>query len=554
MLFRRSRASTKQSELAALFGAPKKLLADSAITAAPDLSTQLVGYLQPSEAAAAAEYARLTRRSCAQFESVEAALGDQRVAVLMLRFAQLSARTLEVIAQSSFEEGRTAAAGLVLTTDAEGEPVDYTVFAHAYRLSLAAAPGLRTALFPWLPGEAYAAEGDGLVLAAEAEPPIVRDALSRDNALLTIGGHSDGIDLQLAAAASMCGVHNWRQTGAGGVAPRCRQRSWCHRRKLPLQEAVIAPATVGPETIRSRVLLLDSCFGLPMSDRLFHRAFSLFNAILTRSLFGAFVTHCDVTFLDLDNTEDLGDALCARDGVGRGLLAHLRKTRRRGDRPVLVGDPALVLRTAGRLVPRIGENGLRDALPFFSAENPDASALAPVFAGEDEAATALSAADRLLVWMAKERKIEDIWIPRIGVEIADDGPACSACSARTRLYASPAHALPHQRHLLLCPVCGIIADRRSTETALLRHDGESVYSLTANFGQPVRAAALRFEAVGGPDAEHPYVVTSVPWPVVAGVPQPSVALALSPPPGMNRITGLFVHDEDVTTLTVLRIV
>jgi hypothetical protein len=122
------------------------------------------------------------------------------------------------------------------------------------------------------------------------------------------------------------------------------------------------------------------------------------------------------------------------------------------------------------------------------------------------------------------------------------------------VFASPAQALPHQRHLLLCPVCGIIADRRGGETVLLRHAGESTYALTATFRQPVRAAALRFEAVGGPDAAQPYSVTSVPWPVVAGVPQPSVALPLPPPPGMNRIMGLFVHDDDVTTLTVLRIV
>jgi hypothetical protein len=537
------------SDLAALFGLPDGARDVADAGTLPDLSAEIVAFDQESESAAAADYARLTRRSCARFDTIEAALGDLRVAVLVLRFSQLSARALTAVANSSFDHGRTAAVGLVLTTDAAGEPFDYSVFATAYRLSLAAPPGPRTVLLPWLPGELYDAGDDGLILAADAPPETLRAVLSRNNALTTIGGHSDGIDLQLAQAASMCGIRRWPENAPGQVVPRCRQRSWCHRRKLPLAEALAAPAVLGPEAIRSRVVLLDSCFGIPFSDRLFHRSFSLFHAMLTGSRFGALITHGDVIFLDLDNTERAGDALRHPCGIGHGLVSHLSQVRERGDRPILFGDPALVLRTADRLIPSPPEpdrsNGVQ---PLFCAHDPAGSLFAAALAGEG---AAVSIEDRLLGWLTSQGKIEELWVPRVGVSSAGMGPACSACGTATRLFASRPGALPAARHLVLCPVCGVIADRRSIETALLSHGPAAVYSLTAAFRQPVRAAALRFESAG--NAGQPYGFASVPWPVSGGVPQSSISLETSPLPGMNRIMGIFVHDDDVTVLTVLQV-
>jgi hypothetical protein len=458
----------------------------------------------------------------------------------------------------------------VLTTDAADQPFDYSVFAIAYRLSLAAPPGPRTALLPWLPGALYDAGNDGLIVAADADPAILRAALSRDNALTIIGGHGDGIDLQVAADSSICGVRSWQASAPGQVVPKCRQRSWCHRRKLPMAEAVLAPATIGPEVIRSRVVLLDSCFGIPFSDRLFHRTFSLFNAMLTGSRFGALVTHGDVTIQDLDNTERAGDALRHPCGVGHGLISHLLRTKRRGDRHILIGDPALILRTTDRLIPSpIDPDHVDGKRPLFSVHDPANSLLAAAFAEKSASSVSVSVEEELLGWLVNQGKIESIWFPLAKVSIAGSGPDCSACGARTRLFASQPGTLPHERHLVICPVCGVIADRRSTETVLLSHvpvshmpvshapvsyAPTSVYSLTSAFRQPVRAAALRFDSTGKSDSDEPYIFTSVPWPVLSGVPQQSISLAVPPLPGINRIQGIFIHDEDVTMLTLQRVV
>jgi hypothetical protein len=70
----------------------------------------------------------------------------------------------------------------------------------------------------------------------------------------------------------------------------------------------------------------------------------------------------------------------------------------------------------------------------------------------------------------------------------------------------------------------------------------------------VRAAALRFDSTGKSDSDEPYIFTSVPWPVLSGVPQQSISLAVPPLPGINRIQGIFIHDEDVTMLTLQRVV
>jgi hypothetical protein len=542
------------SDLAALFGLADEACAAADLAELPDLSAEIVAFMQATERGAAANYARLTRRSCARFETTEAALDDPRVAVLVLRFAELTARALAAIASSSFDPRRTAAVGVVLTTDAADQPFDYSVFASAYRLSLAAPSGPRTVLLPWLPGELYDAGNDGLIVAADVPPATLRAVLSRDNALTTIGGHSDGIDLQLAQGASMCGIRRWPASMPGQVVPRCRQRSWCHRRKLPLAEAVSAPTVIGPEALRSRVVLLDSCFGIPFSDRLFHRSFSLFHALLTGSRFGALITHGEVIFLDLDNTERVGDALRHPSGIGYGLVSHLSQTRERGDRPILFGDPALVLRTGDRLIlsPRQADR-TDDKRPLFSARDPARSFFAAVLAGKGQSAVAAAIEDKLLGWLVNEGKVEDLWVPRAGVSTAGPGPDCAACGTPTRLFVSRAGVLPDQRHLVLCPVCGVIADRRSTETALLRHASPSVYSLTSAFRQPVRAAALRFESAGKAESGPPYGVGSVPWPVSAGVPHPSIRLAAALLPGMNRIMGIFVHDEDVTVLTMLQV-
>ena len=448
----------------------------------------------------------------------------------------------------------------MLTTDATGEPFDYSIFATAYRLSLTAPSGPRTTLFPWLPGGLIHTKDDGLLLAADSAPAVIRQALSRDNALTTIGGHSDEIDVQVAGAASMCGLRGWKPGAPGQVVPRCVQRSWCHRRRVPLSAALRAPEIIEPDAIRSRVLLLDICFGMPLVDRLYHRSFSILNAILTTSQFGAMVTNCGVAFLDMDNTERVGDELRHKRGIGRGLVLHVSAARARGDRLILIGDPALVLNTRARL---IRASRRTDPAPIagqllFSLQHPTRSLLAAAFKEGTRKGTVshpAAAIDAFLDWMDGRGNIDQTWASRGGLSRPSVGPSCAGCGARTRLFASPPRVLVHRRHLVICPVCGIVADRRRTETVLLSHGPTSVYALTSAFRQSVSAAALRFEKAGRQTLDEPYVFAAVRWPVAKkGVPQRSISAPATAPPGINRITGIFLHDEDITVLTLLRVV
>lgn len=98
-----------------------------------------------------------------------------------------------------------------------------------------------------------------------AERAWVASAVALDPSVLAVLTHSDGLDAPLAKGDDqgnllICPIRAPLDVAAHRT-PECRHAGWCHRVRLPVEEAFARGELIAPQALRARALVWSTCYG-----------------------------------------------------------------------------------------------------------------------------------------------------------------------------------------------------------------------------------------------------------------------------------------------------
>lgn len=490
----------------------------------------------------AALYARLTGRRHIHWPEPEALRLPSATEIVVASVDALSFRFVETL----YDPARAASApGLILGIDQAELQRNILIAASAAALP---SPPLERIVQYHSALSLEAIGSDGRTLLGRDVPDIrLEKILGEGSDLLIVTTHSDGIDAPVGRKV-ICPLLPSPIEHRGVNRPTCLLTQHCHRLKVGLSEALASGRLISPRAIRSRVVLLRTCFGLLPNGALNDYRYGLLRSIAANPKVGAVIASWNVTFADSTATEHVVDALRAGASLGAAVAEFNRSPAacQTGDRMCLVGDPNLRFARSGPIPQRrtadrkqrspSGAKVAGAASPLASNSRTSATFLRdyltwsvhwqPVGAGpgfEDAAGKVrpmlrrsaepdgdMAGRNRAQIVSAIGGGITlscKVWCgyakPIGAVRAASDCPACGEAVTRIEFRLSTPGRL--RRRLLNCPRCGIVEDAELDAPSLnFRLNAASLLSFSLGTRHQSWRAALRVECVGGKDVPIQY--------------------------------------------------
>jgi hypothetical protein len=317
--------------------------------------------------------------------------------------------------------------------------------------------------------------------------------------VLTLAGHSGGIDAPLPSNGLLCTMDRMGEGWDATRAPTCAMSGICVMRQAPIGEVWASGAPVPPERVRARVFLFNACWGLRSPVGLIEWRWSLCQRLLQGAQVGAIVTswsiirtgpagvHALITAIASGQT--LGEAVAAHNngvpGWERALLCILGDPRMRLPAPAAALDypamptrqpppPPLFSATANATFLRACLAAATPAGPAPAATVPLVEALQryEVAAYGHTRGESLRAELRTAVrdhFLAAPVSLFQLWSDMShACERADDDPRCAGCGrlTQTHLHSLRIPSAPRRR-VSVCPSCGHVEDAPEHSTLAL---------------------------------------------------------------------------------------
>jgi len=209
--------------------------------------------------------------------------------------------------------------------------------------------------------------GDRTFIGSEASTASVRQALATGGSLVTIHGHSDGIDAGVGRA-TLCGVID-SDAPHGERPPLCVSRARCHRfGHAPIERIGDNPEIISPNAIRAPVLVLRTCWGSLPEPWPVDPSWSLIRRLVASDSVGAILSTWQFLFAGSAAIAGLQHDLMSGVELGIALGRHNQRSRsdeNSGSAMCLFGDPRMRLRsTSTWLQPEVpGDRVAAEASP-----------------------------------------------------------------------------------------------------------------------------------------------------------------------------------------------
>jgi hypothetical protein len=447
---------------------------------------------------AARLYAHLTARQYRLADSLAAVADGPQASVIVTTSSWVNDELLEI---ASLPISRRPVTGIVYA-DNEDELLDQVLIRSA-AASLHARVGMpRIDIYPNKPLPHLAAPGRE-VLGGKSTASEIIQALKRGAGVLCVNTHADGVDAFMGPHLTLCAMDRTPAGADEHRSPRCRETGACHRMHVPIQTALASGALIYPEIICARVLIWSVCTGVLLSEALVDPAWGIARRLLRSSTLGAIITTWGVVITDDSVLNRMANELTEAVPVGRALsrFNHSSNARRLGYRMCLFGDPRVRVTSKEQGAALKGNNQPLPARPSapvnkalleipllracltLGRRSENEAGPASESAVTDEVLASINSYERM-AWLGapveekpdspgpvmrrsitnyllrKRGRFNDDWTHLVANLRADAKPsACFGCGRRTNtLLASLRIPGVARRRLIICPVCGVIAD------------------------------------------------------------------------------------------------
>lgn len=390
--------------------------------------------------------------------------------------------------------------------------------------------------------------GDGrLLLGASASSEMIVAGLGAGAAVLRIASHGDGVDVFLGSAGCLCAVKAIQTKLMGERVPMCVVKGHCHRQHTPLNEATLSQATISVSSLFARVLILDSCAGVPSRSHPIDSRWHLLEQIASHPGVGAVIGTPDLAFgsaVDLDPlVQDIASGVQLGDALQ--IFSRSEAARHLGRRLFLFGDPCYsAARSCNTLAPTL--RPLCETPSFqskaFQSDVARLRDLTSCFAS----ASSTELIARAIAQRGWARWLESLSRTATSRRWADGRSVCVRCGGLNRHLRAQGELIG-DRCVVSCSGCGVRDDRpweRSQAPAALQslNDGTFLLSGIQPFG--TWSAILAIWAYDKDD------MIVVPWPSSREKrPQSKFRPNIAIPPGPRRAGFIMVDDTSWEMLT-----
>jgi hypothetical protein len=304
-------------------------------------SPEKVVGIGPGTVRAGRLYAHLTGRRFVKVTDADTAFAAEPPAVVIVADGRLDARLLRL---ASAKADGMPVTGIVCSTDPDALRRQVLVRAAAAQLC-GPVDVERVDVRPLRSSGRIDTPGS-VALGGASETEEMITGLSCGAAVLTVFGHSDGIDA-LGGPAIVCARLGQSEAHAATRPPRCQITGECHRLQIPVVEAFRSPKLLAPEAIAARVLAWHTCLGVMPDNWMVHPSWGLGTRLLDSPSVGAFITTWTIGPLYPRQSAAIADLLVNGHRVGDAIaLSEWRNPPAATMRLCLLGDPRV------RAVPR----------------------------------------------------------------------------------------------------------------------------------------------------------------------------------------------------------
>lgn len=345
------------------------------------------------------------------------------------------------------------------------------------------------------------------VVGRQIEMSALQAKLARPLDLLRLSTHGDGLDVSLGDAGVLCGLGGRQRTRQ---LP-CEANNYCHRLNLGLDTALADARLLDPTDINARVVILDTCSGLLISDQYTDARRGLAARFCQGARPVTVITHVGITFGLPTSDEYLLRQLRRGVSVAMAVGRYNRSiyARSLGRQYIVIGYSDTRITVEYELHSKrdaILEQGDRNSIPtslLFHLSWLDqclqaGSSLAATFGVDDgsqgQARAAIAAASRSVELMegpcdpeleVSVRTAILGFIPRLGRSALtdlwekfarirrSDVRTCPYCTGHTSIYMATIGP-DSARRVQICVACGIIEDCPAywDTQKLVIHDGK----------------------------------------------------------------------------------
>ena len=330
-----------------------------------------------------------------------------------------------------------------------------------------------------------------------------------DAEVLSLTGHSDGIDASAGQFILCPFLESTLLEGTDRARrPSCEVTAHCHRLDMPRQNALADARLIAPTSVRARVLLWQTCWGIFTNPSAIDAKWSLGLLVASSPNLGAIVTTWRVHYWAAGETDPLAKELLSGTSIGVALSAFLRKpqSRRRGVSLCLLGDPAVRLdprRSANFavtptprptllrydrsnieflrvwLIEQEHRHGRRDSVHALATLETFERCLWRNLPTEPEPGNSLRAAFLALLANAGGSAFSDALTLPSDKRVAN-GCKCPSCCGTSIVFTSLLRVnVDIERRIIICPRCGIVADSSNTLNLALSLSSGSDTQLSA---------------------------------------------------------------------------
>jgi hypothetical protein len=191
--------------------------------------------------------------------------------------------------------------------------------------------------------------GTDVIIGGAVTPDDLRRVLSSDAAILTICGHSDGIDLRLSFSQIACPFLDSPTHEHPGFLPPCKVLDQCIR--FPVRPQIAAASKAGwilpLQILRAEAAIISACHVVRLSDGVIDPAYGLAASLLRQSDCGVIITtwRKELATSDGSHLNPLINDLCSGTSVGMAVGAfNASSAARRADlRLCIIGDPCFAI-------------------------------------------------------------------------------------------------------------------------------------------------------------------------------------------------------------------
>jgi hypothetical protein len=323
------------ASVAELFNVPMKQVAGRAGRTEPGV--EVVVSLGEDADHAGRLYAHLTRRRWRHARSIDALVSEGLPDVLVTTTRWMTITLMEAL----YPLGSARIPGIIV-----GDGIELH-----HQVLLRSASGVlrgplrksRIDILPTEPlGEILSAERD--VLGRAADPSEVRRALAAGAGVLSLASHSDGVDAFLGDQ-TLCPMDELAVSPGTTAMPECQITRFCHRHKVPYDDAQTSDLLVRPRDIRARIFIFQVCSGLLLQGAIVDPAWSLAYRLLRNPCIGAVVTPWEYIFSEASEVHLIAADLLAGRSIGEAVGRFVDSDRGRAlrQRLCVLGDPGLRL-------------------------------------------------------------------------------------------------------------------------------------------------------------------------------------------------------------------